>query len=1089
MLRLLLSEDWVAGRDAVLEQISRDVLQGKGNRILMVPELISHDMERRFCAAAGDTASRYGEVLSFTRLGRRVADSVGAAAQVCLDNGGRVVAMASAARQLHSRLKAYAQLETRPEFLMGLVDAVDEFKRCCITAADLKTAADQTEGGFSQKLEELSLLLEAYDGLCSRGKKDPRDQMTWLREQLEESDFGQNHIFYIDGFPDFTRQHMAILEYLIQVSPEVTVSLNCDAPNSPLPAFEKAGNTASQLIRCAESLGIPYKVERLPAQPLPLQSMCGKLFQGSTALQTQLQGRLMVCHADSLYKECVAAAQRVMELVRNGNRYRDIGIVCTDMGAYGHTLQLLFHRCGIPLYQSGTEQILQKTVISTVLSALDAALSGFELQDTMQYLKSALSPLDMETCDKLENYAITWAIRGNHWLHPWQNHPDGLGAEWTEDAKARLAALNAAREQVMGPLVRLRDSFRKGVKLSEQVEAIYRFFEEISLAQRLGELADQMDAAGDNRSAQILNQLWEILLCALEQLHAVLGDTVWEAEHFTRLFTLLLSQYDVGTIPPVLDAVTAGPVSAMRCQEVKHLILLGAEEGALPGYCGSSGVLTDQERNTLRQMGVPLTGGGMEGLQNEFAEIYGVFCGARESVMVCYSQGQPSFICRRLAAMVNGEMPAPEFPAGADLLDTAAVLVSDQDIQTARQLNLLEAYEHLINKRNYGLGEVEKENISGLYGKKLRLSASQVDKQAQCRLSYFLRYGLRAQERKEASVDPAEFGTYVHAVLEHTARTVMGMGGFHAVSLEKTMSIAMEYSDRYTAERFSQLDSERMTYLFKRNVQELAMVVEELWHELSASEFIPVGFEVAFGDDGQMQAIEIPNGAMRAQLRGFVDRVDTWNNGYTNYFRVVDYKTGRKDFDYCDVFNGIGLQLLLYLFALEDRGEKVLGQSSKPAGVQYFPARSPYISANGRMDAQQASAKREKELIRKGLLLSDEAVVAAMEPEGSPKRLCCKIGRDGLLTGDVADREQLAQLKAYVFHILGKLVEEIASGNVEPNPYSRGRNQSACTYCPYQVVCHSEHVQGRRNYKSMTAERFWDEIGKELNDRGGKADT
>ena len=32
-----------------------------------------------------------------------------------------------------------------------------------------------------------------------------------------------------------------------------------------------------------------------------------------------------------------------------------------------------------------------------------------------------------------------------------------------------------------------------------------------------------MDAAGDNRSAQILNQLWEILLSALEQMYDVLG--------------------------------------------------------------------------------------------------------------------------------------------------------------------------------------------------------------------------------------------------------------------------------------------------------------------------------------------------------------------------------------------------------------------------------------------------------------------------------------------------------------------------------------------------------------------------------------
>ena len=87
---------------------------------------------RRLCVAAGDTASRFAEVLSFTQLGNRVSDEAGHAILDCLDNGGRVVAMAAAARQLHSVLKTYASVETKPEFLTGLLDAIDEFKRCCI---------------------------------------------------------------------------------------------------------------------------------------------------------------------------------------------------------------------------------------------------------------------------------------------------------------------------------------------------------------------------------------------------------------------------------------------------------------------------------------------------------------------------------------------------------------------------------------------------------------------------------------------------------------------------------------------------------------------------------------------------------------------------------------------------------------------------------------------------------------------------------------------------------------------------------------------------------------------------------------------
>ena len=1080
MLTLLLGKDWIANRDAILHKVAQDVKNAQGNRILMVPELISHDTERRLCMAAGDTSSRYAEVLSFTRLARRVADSAGHGAQECLDNGGRVVAMAAATRLLHSKLKAYAAVETRPEFLTSLVDAVDEFKRCCITSKDLLAAAEQSEGSFAQKLEELSLILEAYDSLCSRGKRDPRDQMTWLLEQLEAGDFAENHVFYIDGFPDFTRQHFAILLHLIQVSKQVVVSLNCDVPGSNLLAFEKAGNTAAELIRCAKQMGVPVEIRYVNSPRTQLQSVREGLFQGAISAVKDLQ----VYRTDSLQAECWLAAEQIRKLVRNGYRYRDISVVCTDMAAYKNTLSMVLHRCGIPLYLSGTETILEKSVIGALLSAIHAALGGFEQRDVLRYLKSVLSSLDMETCDRMENYAILWSVQGSRWLSAWENHPVGIGEEWTDSARRELDSLNNAREVALMPLMRLHKNFRSAVKLQDQVQALYDFLVEIQLAKRLDRLAKEMDASGDNRSAQILNQLWDILISALEQMYDVLGETVWDQESFLRLFELLLGQYDVGTIPPVLDAVTAGPVTAMRCQQVKHLILLGVQEGALPGYCGSSGVLTDQERDALRQMGVPLTGGSMEGLQAEFSEIFGVFCGAEQSICVSCGADQPSFVYRRLAGMAGGEQQYQNMTPIADIFDAAAVLVSAKDEKSAASLGIQDAYRQIMEHSQYALGNVKRENIQKLYGKKLRLSASQVDRQAECRMSYFLRYGLRVKERKEATVDPAEFGTYVHAVLEDTAREVMSRGGFHKVSLDETMEMAMAYSDAYAKERFSQLDSQRITYLFRRNVQELSVIVEELWRELSVSEFVPVDFELSFGDGQKMDAISIPNGEIEAQLRGFVDRVDVWNNGYCNYFRVVDYKTGRKDFDYCDVFNGIGLQMLLYLFALEQEGENVLGDNLIPAGVQYFAARSPFVTANGRLTDVEAAAEHGKTWKRKGLVLADDAVVYAMQPEGTPKRLSCKFDKDGVLTGDIANREQLKLLKRYVFQVLRDMVYDIVSGNVTPNPYTRGSSHNACAYCPYQSVCHFATVEGRRNYKTMTAQRFWEEIGREVEQDG-----
>ena len=178
------------------------------------------------------------------------------------------------------------------------------------------------------------------------------------------------------------------------------------------------------------------------------------------------------------------------------------------------------------------------------------------------------------------------------------------------------------------------------------------------------------------------------------------------------------------------------------------------------------------------------------------------------------------------------------------------------------------------------------------------------------------------------------------------------------------------------------------------------------------------------------------------------------------------------------------MQMLLYLFALEQRGERLLGERPVAAGVQYFPARVPLVASDGRLNDEEAEAARRKEWKRKGLLLNDESVLAAMEPDSSMQRLSCKRNKDGDLTGDIATRQQLQNLRKYVFSLLGSMVDEIASGNVSPNPYTRGTSHDACAYCPYKAVCQGKVGDGRRNYKTMSAQRFWEEVEKEVDHHG-----
>lgn len=1083
MLTIVLGTDWVSNSAYILRQITSDISNSKGNRILIVPESISHSTERNLCAAAGDQASLYAEVLPFTRLLRRVSEYVQRGIPECLDDGGRLVAMASSARQLHSKLKAYASVETSPEFLNELVKAVDEFKQCLIGAADLKRAAAESDGLMAQKLDELSLLLETYDAICARGKRDPLDSMNWLLEQLEDCDFAKEHTVYIDGFPDFTRQHFAIIEHFIQSGTSVTISLNCDEIGSNKMAFEKAGRTAGELLRFAKRTGIETNVIKIPVRDGFATNVLDNLYQGKAEQTEEAAEFLSVFRTENAYQECVAAARQIHRLVQSGVRYRDIGVSYCDQKIYQNLLGMVLRRCGIPVYISGKDDVLNESVIATVLSAIDAALGGFEQNDVLRYLKSSLSPLEQADIDLLEHYAFVWGIQGNRWLNAWDMHPDGLGKQWNDADQCLLDRLNAAREKAIAPLHRLQCAFASATKLKDQTVAVVHFLEDMHLDERLTELAQKFDRAGEGRNAQILGQLWEILLCALEQLQDVLGETIWDADTFTRLLKLLLSQYSIGTIPPVLDAVTISTISGLNNHTYEYLFVLGATEGTFPPYPTTPGVLTENERSVLRDMGIPLSSGAVDALQVDFAEIYNVICGAQCGVYISCPAGQPSFVYNRLVKLAGREKTA-DWSLGAafaNAADAAALLARNNDADIAKRCSVYDLYKKIDCAKQHKLGSVSKESIALLYGDTLRLSASKIDELSKCRLQYFLKHGLKVQEWKEAKVDPAQFGTFVHDVLERTGRAVMDRGGFHNVTLDDTLSIASGYIEDYIRKEFSDVQSTRFNYLMNRNRKEVEMVVRELWEELHCSYFEPFDFELYFGDGGRAEAVHISGKDMDAKLIGYVDRVDTWNHDGRNFFRIVDYKSGTKSFDYCDILVGVGLQMLLYLYALQEDPNGLLGENAIAAGVLYFPAKAEFLRSDTLPDPDDAQRIRADNWKRSGLVLNNDDVLLAMNPDDS-KRFKFKRSKEGYC-GDIATAEQLDKLKQYIFTLLSSLVDEVSSGCILPNPYTRGES-TPCMYCPFHEICHPADVEERRDFAAVRSERFWEEIEKEVTHGG-----
>ena len=243
-----------------------------------------------------------------------------------------------------------------------------------------------------------------------------------------------------------------------------------------------------------------------------------------------------------------------------------------------------------------------------------------------------------------------------------------------------------------------------------------------------------------------------------------------------------------------------------------------------------------------------------------------------------------------------------------------------------------------------------------------------------------MQYGLKARQRETASFDAPQIGTFLHFILENVTEEAAKQGGFANVSQEMLRRLTDRFMDSFVQKELPNLQDRtaRFRYLFSRLRTTAYAVVEETARELAQSDFVPVEFELSFGDKGTLPAVTVsePDGELR--VNGKVDRVDGWVKDNRLYLRVVDYKTGKKSFDLAEVRMGLDIQMLLYLFALQNEGKAYFQRDVVPAGVLYLPARDDILAQERNVTSEKLAQERAKALRRSGLVLSEPEVLRAM---------------------------------------------------------------------------------------------------------------
>ena len=1072
---------------ALLEAIRLRAASGQKS-ILLVPESVSHQFERRLLAHCGNPAGRFATVSTFSKLTEDLLEEAGLSPDA-LDAGGRMLTMYRALEESASALTYYKNAH-RPQLLGRLLDTVQELKTSAIDPAQLLEVAGETPG----KLRDLAILYAAYYGLCQQGGMDPVDRIKLAAQQVAGSRMLQDTALFLDDFDGFSGNKYPLLQELLRHSDGMTVSLLL---GSDPQLYKEQYRTRDKLQRMAQETGKPVQLQAcaMPdAARRPFGALADKLYRYDA--QPAPQKGLSLYTAKDPAEECELVAALIrQQALEKGLRLHQMAVVCGDLTEYSERLKTAFARYEIPLFLGEKHDVLQTPAVMAALGALQAIEDGLRPESLFDWLRSGLCISHRAALDRLENYALLWNIRGEQWLRPFTKPTCGFDRP-EEDEASRLAELEATRQSIAALILPLRNDLQQAQTGADYAAALETHLQQMDFSTRLEEKMARLAAEGREQLANEYGQLYRILTESLRQFAAALGDRPMTRAEFLPLLRLLLSQYQVSSIPASLDSVSALTFERMSPHGLRHLFLVGGREGLLPPGTPSGGLLTEQERLELELHGIELT------QSQEFRAFQ-----------------QQSFLCRALAApeaaltMTRSRLDADggecrashvwkriqslglcaeqdagsvlsrlRFTAQTPAFELACSAAESPCGAGAAALEFFEKTEKantFTSLRNYAVtprGPIRDGTVrDALYGKVLRMTASRLERVSSCHFSYFMEYGLRAKPRQEAKFGAPQVGSFVHDVLEHAIRDLC------RDPEQKPEALVANHVNRYLREALQgREDSARFRATYDRIGRNILEILRNVWDEICSGDFKPACFELDFSRDGDLPPLELQTGDVTLRLGGKIDRVDAFLRDDTLYLKVVDYKTGVKEFHLSDLLYGLNLQMFLYLLMLQHSDpaqvrrvlnllEDVQFDRIVPAAALYIPTKAPFVSGARGDTAAELQKKLDKELRRKGILRSDDAIPEALEHAvgGEYRFLPVHVNKNGQFDAKsaVANAAQMGRLLRRTEAVLQEIGTSLAGGDVEATPYRKGFDFTACQWCDYRAACHFDTTMKKDTYR------------------------
>ncbi len=783
----------------------------------------------------------------------------------------------------------------------------------------------------------------------------------------------------------------------------------------------------------------------------------------------------------------------IQALIREeGLAYRDIAVITGDLEEYAPYVETEFAQLQIPCFIDRTRGIVLNPMIEYIKSALELYLKDFSYESVFHYLRSGLAGVEREEIDRLENYVIRTGLRGyRRWSRRFTHKTDDM-----QDQEEPLQRLDTVREQIMGQVEMLHMGNREAAK--DYVSHLYDFLVQNEVQQKLAGYEAYFEAQGDLTRAKEYAQIYRLVMELLDQIYGLLGEETVSLQEFADILDAGFGEIEVGTIPQNVDRIVVGDMERTRLKQVKVLFFLGVNDGNIPKNTSKGGILSDMDREFLQGSELELAPTPRQQMYIQRLYLYLNMTKPSQRLYLSYSKMnragksiRPAYLIdtvqkifpdlqvqypqnrdaieqivtpgegmRYLAAQLRdyaeGILPKEKEQEFFTIYEAYGEEISPEDHLPARRAVLTQAAF-----RRYQDSALSKAVARALYGRHLENSVTRLETFAACAYRHFLQYGLTLKERREFGFESVDMGNVYHAVLEIFAGKLAESGytwfdfpeEFGAGAIREALeNYAASYGDTIL------YSNARNAYAITRMSRILTRTVLTLQSQLKKGMFKPDRYELSFRFEEDLESINVAlSEHERMHLQGRIDRVDIAEADDKIYVKIIDYKSGNRQFDLAALYYGLQLQLVVYMnAAVELEAKKHPEKEVVPAALLYYHIEDPTVEAGVELTDEEINQQIQAKLRMNGVVNADPDIVERLDRYLQDKSDVIPVEKkkDGSFSSrsSVMSGEELQIVSDYVNHKVKEIGKEILNGNIALNPYERGTSE-ACTYCAYRKVC------------------------------------